>query len=82
MLTRLNKAPFPFMGGKAQASPLIWSLLGDPHHYVEAFCGTMAVLSRTPPPVQPPVSFRNGVGHGWLIGQRLAQHPMAPRGDG
>ena len=44
------KAPFPWFGGKKQAAPLVWALLGDPCHYVEPFCGSMAVLLERPHP--------------------------------
>jgi len=45
-----GKAPFPFFGGKSKAAPLVWSLLGDPAHYVEPFCGSCAVLLNRPHP--------------------------------
>lgn len=45
-----HKAPFSWFGGKSQAAPLVWQLLGDPAHYVEPFCGTMAVLLNRPHP--------------------------------
>lgn len=44
MTINYRKAPFPWAGGKSKAAPLVWDLLGDPHHYVEPFAGTMAVL--------------------------------------
>lgn len=49
-LTRLDKAPFPFFGGKADAAPTIWAALGDVPHYVEPFMGSLAVLLRRPHP--------------------------------
>lgn len=49
-LTKLQKAPFPWFGGKRKAAPLVWSLLGDVSHYIEPFCGTMAVLLERPHP--------------------------------
>ena len=54
MLTSLQKAPFPFFGGKRHAAPLVWALLGDPMHYVEAFMGSMAVLFERPHPCNRP----------------------------
>lgn len=54
MLTRLCKAPFPWFGGKARAAPLVWRLLGDVDHYVEPFCGSMAVLLERPHPANRP----------------------------
>jgi hypothetical protein len=50
MLTRLNKAPFPWFGGKSRAAPLVWQLLGDPCHYVEPFAGALGVLLERPHP--------------------------------
>ena len=50
MLTKLDKVPFPFFGGKSQAAPLVWSLLGDTDHYVEPFMGSLAVLLNRPHP--------------------------------
>jgi hypothetical protein len=47
-LTELRKAPFPYFGGKSQATPVIWAALGDVCHYVEPFCGSCAVLLRRP----------------------------------
>jgi len=44
MLTNLDKAPFPWFGGKSQAADLVWSLLGDVTHYIEPFFGGGAVL--------------------------------------
>ena len=43
-----RKTPFPWFGGKSKAAPLVWELLGDPHHYVEPFAGGMAVLLNRP----------------------------------
>jgi hypothetical protein len=42
------KAPFPWFGGKSQATQLIWSRLGDVKNYVEPFCGSLAVLLGRP----------------------------------
>lgn len=50
MLTNLAKAPFPWFGGKSQAAPLVWSLLGDVDHYCEPFAGSLAVLLNRPHP--------------------------------
>ena len=47
-LTNLNKTPFPWFGGKADAAPAIWAALGDPAHYIEPFAGSLAVLLRRP----------------------------------
>ena len=49
-LKNLNKAPFPWFGGKSKAAPLVWSLLGDVDHYVEPFFGSGAVLLNRPHP--------------------------------
>ena len=40
---QMTKAPFPWFGGKSQAAPLVWSLLGDVDHYVEPFAGALGV---------------------------------------
>ena len=42
------KFPAPWFGGKSQAAPLVWSLLGDPDHYVEPFFGSGAILLNRP----------------------------------
>jgi hypothetical protein len=54
MLSSLSKAPFPYAGGKRHAAPLVWSLLGDPMHYVEPFAGSLAVLFERPHPCNRP----------------------------
>jgi len=43
-LPRVDKAPFPWFGGKRDAAETVWKLLGDPHNYVEPFAGSLAVL--------------------------------------
>lgn len=48
MTINVKKAPFPWFGGKSKASDAVWRLLGDPAHYVEPFCGSMAVLINRP----------------------------------
>jgi len=48
MTMNYRKAPFPYAGGKSKAAPLIWKAFGDVDHYVEPFCGTMAVLLNRP----------------------------------
>lgn len=45
-----RKTPFPWFGGKTDAAPLVWSLLGDVPHYVEPFFGGGAVLLLRPHP--------------------------------
>lgn len=45
-----RKAPFPWHGGKSQAAPLVWDLIGDVEHYVEPFAGSLAVLLDRPHP--------------------------------
>ena len=56
MLESYTKAPVPWYGGKRQAAPRVWALLGDVAHYVEPFCGTMAVLLERPHPCNRPYS--------------------------
>ena len=48
------KCPFPWFGGKSQAAPLIWTLLGDVDHFVDPFCGSMSVLLNRPHPCNRP----------------------------
>jgi len=48
MLTNLNKTPFPWFGGKADAAEIVWEALGDPAHFCEPFAGSLAVLLRRP----------------------------------
>ncbi len=43
-LQHLDKAPFPYFGGKRKAASVIWRALGDVEHYVEPFAGSLAVL--------------------------------------
>ena len=47
-LRNLQKAPFPWFGGKSKAAPLVWELLGDVPHYCEPFAGSLAVLLNRP----------------------------------
>ena len=44
MLTALDKAPFPWFGGKRHAAPHVWAALGDVDHYAEPFAGSLANL--------------------------------------
>jgi len=48
VITNLQKTPWPWFGGKADAAPAVWGALGDVHHYVEPFAGSLAVLLRRP----------------------------------
>ena len=43
-----QKSPFIYFGGKSKAAPAVWTALGDADHYVEPFCGSMAVLLNRP----------------------------------
>ena len=43
-------APFPYFGGKSMACASVWSALGDPDNYVEAFAGSAAMLLGRPRP--------------------------------
>lgn len=42
------KAPFPYFGGKSKAVPLVWERFGKVDHYIEPFCGSMAMLLGCP----------------------------------
>jgi len=50
MLINLEKTPFPYFGGKADAAKYVWEALGDVSHYAEPFAGSLAVLLRRPHP--------------------------------
>ena len=47
-LTNVDKAPFPWFGGKSRAAPAVWAALGDVDHYIEPFFGSGAVLLNRP----------------------------------
>ncbi len=47
-LINLDKAPFPWFGGKSKAADVVWQALGDVCHYVEPFFGSGAVLLKRP----------------------------------
>ena len=53
-LKNLDKAPFPWFGGKSAAAEQVWELLGDVPHYVEPFFGSGAVLLNRPHPANRP----------------------------
>lgn len=42
------KAPFIWFGGKRRVAGTVWAALGDVHHYVEPFAGSLAVLLGRP----------------------------------
>lgn len=44
----VERAPFPWFGGKRKAAPLIWERFGDVANYVEPFFGSGAVLLSRP----------------------------------
>ena len=50
MISPYQRSPFPYFGGKADAAPTIWDALGDVHHYVEPFCGSLITLLLRPHP--------------------------------
>jgi len=53
-MIEFSKASFPWFGGKRHAAEHVWAALGDVDHYVEPFCGTMAVLLERPHPCNRP----------------------------
>ena len=53
-LKNLDKAPFPWFGGKSKVAELVWSLLGDVPHFCEPFFGSGAVLLNRPHPCNRP----------------------------
>lgn len=44
------KSPYPYFGGKARVSDVIWKGLGNITNYVEPFAGSLAVLLGNPKP--------------------------------
>ena len=44
------KAPFPYFGGKRDVAAEVWARFGSPKHYIEPFCGSLAVLLSAPAP--------------------------------
>jgi len=46
------KAPYPYFGGKSRIAALVWARLGDVRNYVEACCGSAAMLLLRPHPPQ------------------------------
>ena len=53
-MANVNKAPFPWFGGKSKAAAAVWAALGDVQHYVEPFFGSGAVLLNRPHPANRP----------------------------
>src|SRR6187401_1804980 len=51
-MTEKLKAPMPYVGGKADVAAAVWARLGDTPNYVEAFCGSAAVLLGRPHDLQ------------------------------
>ena len=47
------KAPFPYFGGKARVSALVWQHLGEVDVYVEPFYGSGAVHLSCPYGARP-----------------------------
>lgn len=74
------RAPFPYFGGKANAASLVWAALGDVHHYVEPFMGSLAVLLARPvdPQARPPLETANDI-DGLLVNawRAIRQDPEA-----
>lgn len=50
------RPPFPYFGGKITLGPAIASLLPAHTHYVEPFCGSLAVLFAKSPSVMETVN--------------------------
>jgi DNA adenine methylase len=46
----IDKAPFPWFGGKSRVADLVWERFGDVPNYVEPFAGSLAVLLGRPYP--------------------------------
>lgn len=48
-----HRAPFPswpYFGGKRDVAAEVWARFGSPKHYIEPFCGSLAVLLSAPTP--------------------------------
>lgn len=59
-------APFPYFGGKRNATPAVWEALGDVGGYIEPFAGSAAVLLGRPPFEGARVETINDT-DGWLV---------------
>jgi len=70
------RAPFPYFGGKSGACSLVWSLLGNPANYVEAFAGSAAMLLGRPdePGIETINDFDGFVANFW---RAIAHDPSA-----
>lgn len=44
----MQKAPFPWFGGKSRISDIVWQRFGNVPNYVEPFAGSLAVLLNRP----------------------------------
>lgn len=55
------RAPFPYFGGKARASSLVWQRFGEVVNFVEPFFGSGAVLLSCPDRQRPRVETVNDV---------------------
>jgi hypothetical protein len=47
-LRKYLKAPFPYFGGKSAIADKVWEYFWDIKHYIEPFCGSIAVLLKNP----------------------------------
>lgn len=47
-MTTPLKAPYPWPGGKSDIAPIVWRHFGQVDNYVEAFCGSAAMLLGRP----------------------------------
>ena len=65
-MTTSLKAPFPYFGGKRGVAPKVWEIFGDVRHYVEPFCGSMAILLARPSNHKGKIETVNDA-DGWLI---------------
>jgi DNA adenine methylase len=56
----MMRPPIPYFGGKILVGPAIAALLPDHAHYVEPFCGSLAVLFAKPPSAHETVNDVDG----------------------
>src|SRR5690242_8873556 len=68
------KSPVPYFGGKGRLAPQIAALLPPHRHYVEPYCGSLAVLlAKTPAPMETVNDLDHGLMTFWRV---LRERPL------